>query len=163
MIPKKEYDDKSRIPRDPYSAFRFSIVIDGRDSVGGFNEVSGLVFETEVHTLRVGGVNDYELQLPGPSKFPSRLVLKRGLGDVDFLWEWYQEVAKGEIIRRNIHIKLNNEQGEDTDEYSKRSNKKMPSWLFRDACPVKWTGPDLRASTSAIAFESLELVHRGLA
>lgn len=160
MIPIKEFKDISRIPHDPYSAFRFSIVIAGKDSVGGFNEVSGLVFETEVHTLRVGGINDYELQLPGPSKFPSRLVLKRGLGDIDFLWEWYQQVAKGEIIRRNIDIKLNNEQGENWDE---RSKKKMQSWLFREACPVKWTGPELRASTSAIAFESLELVHRGLA
>ena len=37
------------------------------------------------------------------------------------------------------------------------------SWSFKEACPVKWTGPHLRASNSAVAFESLELVHRGLA
>jgi phage tail-like protein len=139
-------------PPDPYGAFRFSINVERESAVGGFNEVSGLVFETEVQTLRVGGVNDYEYQLPGPSKFPSRLVLKRGIGNVKLLWEWYRSVAQGKIQRKNVTIKLNDEQG-----------GALMSWRFKEACPVKWTGPDLRASTSAIAFESLELVHRGLA
>lgn len=142
---------------DPYGAFRFTILIAGTNK-GGFNEVSGLVFETEVQTLRAGGINDYEIQLPGPLKFPSRLVLKRGMGDVHYLWDWYCKVAKGEIIRKDIDIKLNSNLGDDKDE---NSGQPMPSWRFKEACPVKWTGPDLRASTSAVAFESLELVHRG--
>lgn len=135
-----------------YSAFRFTIKVEKEEDkmVGGFNEVSGLVFETEVQTLRVGGVNDYEHQFPGPSKFPSRLVLKRGMGDTKFLWDWYRSVARGEIERKNITITLHDEKwGEPM------------SWRFKKACPVKWTGPDLRASNSAVAFESLELVHRG--
>lgn len=147
---KQEKQERST---DPYSAFRFSIEVN-ESEVGGFNEVSGLVFEMEVQTLRAGGINDYELQLPGPSKFQSRLVLKRGLGSASSLWDWYQQVAKGEIIRKSINIKLNNNEGESSG---------MPSWRFKEACPVKWTGPDLRASNSAVAFESLELVHRGLA
>jgi phage tail-like protein len=141
--------EMSRLP-DPYSAFRFSVEITGEAKVGGFNEVSGLVFETDVQTLRVGGINGYEQQLPGPSKFPSRLVLKRGLGDAKFLWNWYRSISQGEIQRKNITIKLNDEQWGD-----------LMSWRFKEACPVKWTGPDLRASNSAVAFESLELVHRG--
>jgi phage tail-like protein len=137
---------------DPYTAFRFSIEVEKESSVGGFNEVSGLVLETEIQTLRVGGINDYEYHLAGPSKFPSRVVLKRGLGDTQFLWKWYWSVVQGQIERKNVTINLNDEFGE-----------KLMSWSFKGACPVKWTGPDLRASTSAIAFESLELVHRGLA
>ena len=137
-------------PPDPYIAFRFSIEVDGENAVGGFNEVSGLVFETEVQTIRAGGINDFELQLPGPSKFPSRLVLKRGLGNMKFLWEWYRSVSQGEVKRKTVTIKLNDEQ-----------DGVVISWRFKDACPVKWTGPDLRASNSAVAFESLELVHRG--
>lgn len=144
---------KQERPPDPYGAFRFSIEVN-ESEVGGFNEVSGLVFEIDVQTLRVGGINDYELQLPGPSKFPSRLVLKRGLGGATSLWDWYQEVANGKITRKSINIKLNNNEGESSG---------MPSWRFKEACPVKWTGPDLRASNSAVAFESLELVHKGLA
>ena len=135
---------------DPYGSFRFSIEVTGETTVGGFNEVSGLSFETEVQTLRVGGSNDYECQLPGPSRSPSRLVLKRGLGNITFLWSWYRSVSQGEIKRKNITIKLNDEMG-----------GSLIGWGFKDACPVKWTGPDLRAGNSAIAFESLELVHRG--
>ena len=137
-------------PPDPYGAFRFSIDVKGENAVGGFNEVSGLVFETEVQTLRVGGINDHEHQLPGPSKFPSRLILKRGLGNAKFLWNWYRSVSQGKIERKNVTITLNDKDGGN-----------LIIWCFKDACPVKWTGPDLRASNSAVAFESLELVHRG--
>ena len=142
----------TRITSDPYSAFRFSVLVGG-ENIGGFNEVSGLVFETEIQTLRVGGMNDHELQLPGPSKFPSRLVLKRGLGDAEHLWRWYLEVLQGVIRRKDIDISLNHERND--------QDKKLVTWLFKEACPVKWTGPDLRASNSAIAFEALELVHKG--
>ena len=140
------------MPPNLYSAFRFVIKVEGEgdDVVGGFNEVSGLVFETDVQTLRVGGVNDYEHQFPGPSKFPSRLVLKRGMGDTKFLWNWYRSVSRGEIKRKNVTITLHDEQW-----------REPMSWRFKKACPIKWTGPDLRASNSAVAFESLELVHRG--
>jgi phage tail-like protein len=136
---------------DPFTAFRFSVEIDQHE-VGGFSEVSGLAFEKEVEIFREGGVNDHDVQLAGPSKYPSRLVLKRGLGDLQYLWAWYLDVAHGMIARREIAIQLYDVEG-----------KRQRSWRFREACPVKWTGPELRANTSAVAFESIEVVHRGLA
>jgi len=36
------------------------------------------------------------------------------------------------------------------------------SWEFTKACPIKWSGPELHAGTSAIAFETLEFTHCGL-
>jgi phage tail-like protein len=136
---------------DPYLAYAFSVDI-GQQHVAGFSEASGLVMETEVETLRVGGFNHCELQLAGPSKYPSRLVLKRGMGDITYLWEWYHKVMQGQIERRDIEIRLNGDQGQT-----------VRSWVFRQACPIKWTGPDLRAGSSAVAFESIELVHQGVA
>jgi len=35
------------------------------------------------------------------------------------------------------------------------------AWTFKEACPVKWSGPELHAATSAVGFESIELVHKG--
>ena len=35
-------------------------------------------------------------------------------------------------------------------------------WDFKEAYPVKYTGPDFRADSGAVAFESVELAHRGL-
>lgn len=134
---------------DPYLSFRFRVEIDDLD-VASFSEVSGLGFETEVETFREGGENACERQLPGPSKQPARLSLKRGVGDVDGLWSWYQDVMSGKIDRRNISICLCDSAG---------SEKRR--WDFREACPVKWVGPDMKAGTAEVGFETVELVHRG--
>jgi phage tail-like protein len=37
----------------------------------------------------------------------------------------------------------------------------MKTWNITDAYPVKWTGPDLRATSMEVAIETLELAHRG--
>ena len=66
--------------KDPYLSYRFQVEVD-QQVVAAFSEVTGLDFETEVETFREGGVNLHEQQLAGPNKFPSRLVLKRGMTD----------------------------------------------------------------------------------
>ncbi len=138
---------------DPFTAFRFLVSFDQDNEtvIGGFSEVSGLVAETEVETLREGGVNSTERQLAGATKFPSRLVLKRGMADKRHLWAWYLQIMNGEIRRRDVRIEVLPNDGPYT-----------LAWNFLQACPVKWTGPALNAGTSAIAFESIELVHQGL-
>jgi phage tail-like protein len=135
---------------DLYVGFVFTVTI-GPRVVAGFNEVSGLAVESEVESLREGGVNDFEHQLVGPTKYSSRLVLKRGLGDPQDLWRWYLQILHGAITRQPLTIYLNGTRG-------------LPGlhWTFMDACPVKWTGPEMHASTSAVAFETIEVVHRGV-
>lgn len=135
---------------DPYASFRFRVELDGLQ-VSGFSEASGLAFETEVETFREGGVNEHEWQLAGPTKFPSRLVLKRGIADADTLWTWYRDVMDGAVQRKRVTIVLLDHGGDE-----------RWRWVFSKACPVKWTGPDLRAGTAELAFESIELVHQGL-
>ncbi|MGF6754538.1 phage tail protein [Paraburkholderia sp. GAS334] len=140
----------------PFAAFVYSIEIKDAGSgdhgvVAGFSEVSGLAVEVEVETLREGGENRFEHQIAGPAKYSSRLVLKRGLGDSYYLWSWYLKVMQGEIERRDVTVVLNDP-----------THKKNRRWTFHAACPVKWTGPDLHAANSAVAFESVELVHRGV-
>jgi len=136
--------------KDPYVSFLFNVKVDQK-VVAGFNEVTGLEFETDVETFRQGGENLHEQQLAGPNKFPSRLVLKRGMTDVDALWSWHQEVTQGIIKRKVVSILLLDSTGA-----VKRS------WNFREAVPVKWVGPQFRASNAEVAFETLELVHKGL-
>ena len=101
-----------------------------------FSEASGLVIETEVVSIRVGGVNTHEIQLAGPSKFPSRLVLKRGLAEA-VLWSWYRDVMRGKVVRKTVTVILQNYGGEPKWQ-----------WVFTEACPVKWSGPELRAGTA---------------
>ena len=142
-----------RLEQDPFASFRFAVKIgnaDPKERVCGFSEASGLVLETDVETIREGGLNTHEIQLAGPSKYPSRLVLKRGLAEAE-LWSWYRDVLRGKIQRKTVTVILQNYLGEPKWQ-----------WVFSEACPVKWSGPDLRAGTAEVAFESIELVHRGL-
>lgn len=139
---------------DPFVGFLFKVSLSqggSTSSIGGFSDVSGLNVETEVETMRVGGINDHDVMLAGATKFPSRLVLKRGIANGSSLWQWYLAVMQGKVVRRDITISI---QGP--------LEEPGPSWTFREACPVKWTGPELRASNSAVAFESIDVIHRGL-
>lgn len=153
MITAHKVKPKPRLPPDPFTAFRFLVAFDQDDEkvIGGFSDVSGLVAETEIETFREGGVNTTEQQLVGFTKFSSRLVLKRGMADKNHLWLWYLGVMQGAIWRRDVRIKVLSNDGQQN-----------LRWTFRQACPVKWTGPELHAATSAVAFESIELTHKGL-
>jgi phage tail-like protein len=137
-----------RKPYDPFMSFRFRVLVDG-DIIGGFSDVTGLGAETEVQPLRVGGFNDAEVMLAGPTKYASRLILKRGLGHPALLWNWYLGILRGTIKRKLVKIEL-------------RWDARPIGWTFQETCPVKWIGPELHAGTSAVAFESIELVHNGL-
>lgn len=135
---------------DPYMAFNFLVEIEGL-LVGGFSEVTGLEIETEVENYREGGLNDYVHKLAGPTNYPSNLILKHGLIDIETLWSWHQDVTQGIIERKNGTIYLLDQQ-------------QLPAmwWDFREAYPVKWLGPQLRADANAVAIETVELVHRGI-
>lgn len=116
----------------------------------GFSEVSGLQAETKVISIKEGGINDRVHKIPEGTEY-SNLVLKRGLTDSKSLWLWHQDVIKGKIKRRNIYLNILDSQG----------NIKW-TWGFLDAYPVKWTGPDLKADSNAVAIESLEIAHEGI-
>jgi phage tail-like protein len=134
---------------DPYQVFNFLVEIEGI-LAGGFSECTGLQVETEFLDYREGGQNGFVHRFAGPTKYPP-LILKHGLTQIDGLWSWHQDVVNEKIERRNGTIYLLDKQ-------------RIPVmwWDFKEAFPYKWTGPDLRAESGAVAFESVELAHRGL-
>lgn len=134
---------------DPFLACNFLVEVENILS-GGFSECSGLEAETEVETYREGGQNAYVHQFAGPTKYPP-LILKHGLTWIDGLWAWHQEVISGTIKRQNGTIYLLD-----------RQQVPVMWWNFKEAFPVKWTGPSLRADSAQVAVESVELRHRGL-
>src|SRR5262245_36719424 len=140
-----------RSHRDPYTTFRFKVEIDGVVEAG-FAECSGLQLETEVGEVREGGLNDFAHRLPKGFKHVN-LTLKHGLTDSTALWDWHKSVIAGgsqKVQRKMVHVVLFDTGG------SERWR-----WSFRDAYPVKWSGPDLKADASAAAIETLELAHNG--
>lgn len=131
---------------DPYGAFNFLLDID-EITMGGFQEVSGLAIETEVETIKEGGVNDYVHQLPKGTKYTD-ITLKHGLTDSYELSDWYKDVISGKIKRKNLTIHLLDSEG-----------TRVRSWNVFQAYPKKWTGPTLNAGSSGVATESLVLAH----
>lgn len=135
--------------QNPYMSFRFRLEIEGITSAMA-SEVTGLQMETETEPYEEGGVNDFVYQLPKRTKY-LHITLKRGITDIDDLWNWYQEVVSGSFERKNGAVILLDSSGNDTWR-----------WDFSNAYPVKWTGPELRADSNTVAFETIELAHHGI-
>ncbi len=136
------------IRKDPYSAFRFLIEIEGIIA-GGFTEVSGLSIQTEVDSIREGGVNDFEYKLPKGTKYTD-ITLKRGLTDWE-LYNWYQDVINGIISRKSGAIYLLDNEG-----------NQVMDWYFFEAYPVKWDMSSFNATSNTVASETLVLTHHGI-
>lgn len=134
---------------DPYLAHRFLVELDGL-VVAGFARVTGLTVRSAHETYHEGGVNDHPRQLPTRRESPP-LVLSRGVTDDESFLSWVRSVAPGTVERRTGRILVLDEAG-----------REVRGYQFREALPVAWSGPDLSATDSGVAVESVELVHRGL-
>lgn len=132
---------------DPFLPANFLVEVEGL-IVGGFSEVSGLEMELEYEEISEGGGPTHHL--PKGTKFPN-LVLKRGVTDLDLMWVWQDEINRGVVNPRNGTVFL-------------LDAMHLPAmwWNFKDAFPVKWTGPELNAESTSAAVETIELVHHGL-
>jgi phage tail-like protein len=144
-----------RREQDPFGSFRFKLEL-GDVEVAGFAECTGLNIETKVFEYKEGGNNATTLKFPEPSTF-GNVTLKRGVTNSNELIEWQLDVVSGTFGKNSrasnpsIAIVLLNEKGED-----------VRRWNLIRAFPVKWIGPDLKASASEVAIESLELAHEGI-
>jgi phage tail-like protein len=159
--------------RDPLLAYNFQVsLLDSKSggpgagtvalstmglrSVAGFSEVSGLEMTMDVENHMAGGINDRVLKFPGRVRW-ANLIFKRGVVarrdplDTSDLWTWFQSYLDGQGMRKDGVITLLNEQ-----------RKTAVVWGFRRGLPAKWTGPSLNATQSAVAVESIEIVHEGL-
>ena len=134
--------------QDPLRGFRFLVEIDEIAS-GGFMRVKGIVRDVKYESYREGGVVEYEHKLITQVSYPV-VVLERGLA-LDDLWEWARAAADGDVKRKTIRIRLQDE-----------NNDKAWAWQIEHALPIKWATSDLDAQSQAVVMESLELAHHGL-
>jgi phage tail-like protein len=134
--------------QDPLRGFRFLVEIEGI-ATGGFIRVKGLQREVKYESYREGGVNEYEHKLFTQVSYPI-VVLERGLA-LEELWKWALAASEGNIQRKTVWIRLQDEAGE-----------KAWAWQLDWAFPVKWSASDLDANSSQVTMESIELAHHGL-
>ncbi|PSR18569.1 glycerol acyltransferase [filamentous cyanobacterium CCP3] len=112
----------------------------------GFQSVTGLSVEMQLESLKEGGENRFEYNLPTRKKY-SPLVLKRGLTQNTKIIKWCSETMLNfDIQPVNLQITLLN-----------ASQKPLMIWDVINAWPKKWSVSDFDAEKSAIAIETLEL------
>lgn len=150
----------ARAERDrPYSQFNFRVswapATDTLGSTGnkleviaGFQEVSGLGVEIGPAEYRAGNASTSQpIKITGIAKTPD-VTLRRGvIGGLD-LYEWLEAIRSGAPNQlKNVSIALM------TDDRQAVAQE----WLLKNARPMKYTGPSLRADGTDIAIEELVL------
>jgi len=135
-----------------YPLPKFHFEVDWGGTRIGFTEVSGLTVETEVIEYREGANPEYHKQkMPGMQKF-GNITLKRGTFNNDNeYYAWWNSVKLNTIERRDIVIKLLNEEHEP-----------VMTWKIKNAWPNKVQSTDLKADGNEVAIETMEVVHEGL-
>lgn len=137
--------------KDPYLAFRFQVAIDALP-LGGFSEVSGIALGCEMESYQEGGLNDRAHQRPKQIQ-QGKLTLKRGLVDRKF-YAWFTATSQGVITApRNLSLFGRDPSG----------SKIEWAYQFFKVYPARWIGPDLKADSSAVAVETIELSYGGFA
>lgn len=157
-----------RRPSDPVGSFRFVLEL-GHLEAGAFSECTGLSAETKIVEYREGGRNGSNLKFPDLGNV-ANVTLKRGVLSsqaADVLFLWHEDVRNGAFdaaanpnrrpanpdadLDKRIAIVLQDESG-----------KEVRRWHLFRAFPVKWIAPELKAQSSDVAIESLELACEGL-
>lgn len=135
--------------RDPFRSFNFRVELDGITRAG-FRECSGLDASQDPIEYREGTDALTARKMPGLNKY-SNITLKWGMTDDTELWDWRKKAIAGKVERKNGSIVLLDESGEE-----------KLRWNFREAWPIKWTGPSFNATGNEVAIETLEITHEGL-
>lgn len=117
--------------------------------IGRFAECSGLGVEWEVLDYPEGGNNAFVHGLRGRARY-RHLLLSRGVTSEDALIKWFFDVQKA-AQRPTLTVAVLDPLGKDTRRFA-----------FAAAYPVRWSGPDLRAGSTAGSSETLEVGHEGL-
>jgi phage tail-like protein len=135
---------------DPYLNFNFVVEIQG-EVAAGFSEADLPAGRIEAVAYREGtdGTSVARL-LPGRVEY-GPLVLRRGFSGDTALFQWWRNVAQGNLDRRNVSVLLLDEQ-----------RQEVARWNLRRAWPSKYDPPDLRGLGNEVAIETLELAHEGI-
>jgi phage tail-like protein len=133
-----------------YGGFRFMVMIEGIYNLI-FTEFRLPSLQVDIEKIQEGGQNTYIHQLPVRVNVGT-VSLRHGLTRDMSLLNWYLDVMNGDIDKayRQVTVVL-------VDSVS----VPIAVWNFRNAYPIKWSGPSLKSDSSEIAIEEIEFVYHG--
>ncbi|MCX2680319.1 phage tail protein [Galbibacter sp. EGI 63066] len=114
-----------------------------------FQSVTGLDVQIDKETIKEGGENRFEHNLPGRRKY-TPLTLKRGIlkPDDSGLTKWFQQAFQDLIIKpvAKVDVELLNE-----------NHDILMQWELSHVWPVSWKVGELNAERGEVLIETLEL------
>jgi len=133
----------------PMPKFRFEVDF-GTELTGiAFQEVSGMDAEVQIIEYRHSNSPLFStIKMPGIAKY-SNVTMKCGVfvNDNTF-WNWMNEIKMNTIKRRTVLIKLLDENGTVTMQ-----------WTLNNAWPTKISSTDLKSDGNEVAVDSIEIAH----
>jgi phage tail-like protein len=129
---------------DPYLSFSFLVEIDGI-AQAGFSDCTGGDATNEPIEYREGNRPTHPLKLASQTKY-TNITLKWGLTDSRELYDWFRDVTKGIVQRRNgsiVQLDL--------------TGKEVLRWNFYEAWPTKYSLSAYNAKGTEASIETLEL------
>lgn len=136
--------------KPPYRGFNFTVEIDGIASAQ-FEEVTVPEAEITVVEYREGAdPTSGTRKLPGRVRY-GNVVLKRGVTGDLALFEWFRATAAGDFQPRAVSIVLLD-----------ATRQPVIRWNVSEAWPTKYDVSDLKAKSSEVVIELLELANEGI-
>jgi phage tail-like protein len=139
-------------------SMRFRVSVDGID-LGSWSTCAGLAVDFKHTMIREGANYEHPVILPDRVEYKA-ITLKRAMSQQEsaLVQQWLAQVVTGwynapsprDVGPRTAQIQLYDATGQG-----------VATWTLRNVYPAHWSGPDLDASGSAVAVESLQLVHEG--
>jgi phage tail-like protein len=136
----------------PMPKFRFEVDFGTELTKVAFQEVSGMDVENQIIEYRQNNSPLFSAEkMPGITKY-GNITMKRGIfvNDNTF-WNWHQQITMNTIKRRTVVIKLLDEKGAITMQ-----------WTLNNAWPTKITSTDLKSDGNEVAVDTLEIAHEQL-
>lgn len=149
----------------PLTKMNFLVSVpDLAGAMAAFSEVTGIEATVDVIEFRQGNAHSLApVKIPGLVKH-GNITLKMGYTIGNGFKKWIEDCVsstRGEMPRKEITIELLDiRDGAPSTAYTTTQGSVL--WMLKDAWVCKYTGPDLNASTSEVAIETVEIAYEEL-
>lgn len=148
----------------PLTKMNFLVSVDEVGGIAAFSEVTGIEGSVDVIEFRQGNASSLApVKIQGLVKH-GNITLKMGYTrDQDFKNWVIQCVSeqRGETPRRNVTIEMI-DIGPGAPQSIVESPSSTLTWVLSNAWVTKYSGPDLNASASEVAMETVEIAYEEL-
>ncbi len=149
----------------PLTKMNFLVSVTGlTGTMAAFSEVTGIEATVDVVEFRQGNAHSLApVKIPGLVKH-GNITLKMGYTIGNSFKKWIEECVsetRGAMPRKEVIIELIDiRDGAPNSAYEAVDGPVM--WKLKEAWVTKYTGPDLNASASEVAIETVELAYEEL-